>query len=382
MKYRKFGKLDWQASALGFGAMRLQIIDGNHGNVDEIAVIKMMRYAIDHGVNYIDSAHGYHRGNSEIVIGKALQDGYRSKVKVATKLPCHVVNSTADFDRCLEEQMERLQTKQIDFYLLHHLNRLVWPKMVKLGIFKWADKAIADGRIAHFGFSFHDHYDLFKEIVDSYDNWTVAQIQYNFMDEEFQAGTRGLQYAYEKDLAVVIMEPLRGGRLTVPPENVAKIWEEAKIQRTPQEWGLRWVWNHPEVSVVLSGMSKMEQVVENVAFAAHSQPHNLTAEDLALIARVRDTYRAMGPIDCTGCRYCMPCPNGVEIPRIFGWYNEAVIHNSPQRLRSYYNDPNMLDKSERVENCIKCEICVEKCPQNLPIPELLDKAHAFLTAKG
>jgi hypothetical protein len=377
MKYRKFGKLDWQASALGFGAMRLPVTDSDHSHVDETEVIKMMHYAFDHGVNYVDSAYGYHRGNSENVIGKALQDGYRSKVKIATKLPCHLVNSTADFDRDLNEQLKRLQTEQIDFYLLHHLNRLVWPKMVKLGILQWADKAIADGRIAYFGFSFHDNYDLCKEIIDAYDNWTVCQIQYNF-----QAGTKGLKYAHEKGLAVVVMEPLRGGRLTVPPENIQKIWATAKTQRTPQEWGLRWVWNHPEVSVVLSGMSKMEQVIENVAFAEHSQPYNLTADELKLIERVRDTYRSLGPIDCTGCRYCMPCPNGVDIPRIFGWYNEALVYSSPQRLRMYYKDPNMILQGERVENCIKCEICMEKCPQNLQIPELLESAHTFLTEKG
>ena len=382
MKYRKFGKLDWQASALGFGAMRLPVTDSDHSHVDETEVIKMMHYAFDHGVNYVDSAYGYHRGNSENVIGKALQDGYRSKVKIATKLPCHLVNSTADFDRDLNEQLKRLQTEQIDFYLLHHLNRLVWPKMVKLGILQWADKAIADGRIAYFGFSFHDNYDLCKEIIDAYDNWTVCQIQYNYMDENFQAGTKGLKYADEKGLAVVVMEPLRGGRLTVPPENIQKIWATAKTQRTPQEWGLRWVWNHPEVSVVLSGMSKMEQVIENVAFAEHSQPYNLTADELKLIERVRDTYRSLGPIDCTGCRYCMPCPNGVDIPRIFGWYNEALVYSSPQRLRMYYKDPNMILQEERVENCIKCEICMEKCPQNLQIPELLESAHAFLTEKA
>ena len=382
MKYRKFGKLDWKVSALGFGAMRLPVLNEEHSNINEPEAIKMLRYAIDHGVNYIDSAYFYHRGNSEVVVGKALKDGYREKVKIATKLPCGDVKSPADFDRLLNEQLKRLQTEQIDFYLLHHLNRLVWPKMVKLGIFKWADKAIADGRIAHFGFSYHDNYDLFQEIVDSYDNWTVAQIQYNYMDENYQAGTRGLQYAHEKGLAVVVMEPLRGGRLTAPPENVAAIWAEAKQTHTPQEWGLRWVWNHPEVSVVLSGMSNMEQVVENVAFAVHSQPHNLTPDELALVERVRDTYRSMGPIDCTGCRYCMPCPNGVDIPRIFGWYNEAVIHNSPQRLRMYYKDPNMMIPEEGAENCIKCEICVEKCPQNLRIPELLEKSHAFLTEKG
>jgi hypothetical protein len=381
MKYRKFGKLDWQASALGFGAMRLPVLNGNPSQVDEAQVIKMIRYAVDHGVNYIDSAYGYHRGNSEIVIGKALQDGYREKMRIATKLPCHDANSPKDFDRILNDQLKKLKTDKIDFYLLHHLNRLVWPKMRDMGILKWADNAIADGRIGYFGFSYHDNFETLKEIINAYDNWTVCQIQYNYMDEDVQAGTRGLEYAYKKDLAVVVMEPIKGGRIAVPPEKVAKIWTQATVQRTPQEWALRWVWNHPEVSVVLSGMSKFEQVVENVAFAEYSQPHNLTKDELTLIGQVRDTYRSLGPVSCTACGYCTPCPNGVEIPRILEFYNEAILFNDSDRRRRMYTDHHMLKDEQLADKCIKCEICLEKCPQKLPIPDLLEKAHAYLTMK-
>jgi predicted aldo/keto reductase-like oxidoreductase len=381
MKYRKFGKLDWQASALGFGAMRLPVLNGNPSQVDEAQVIKMIRYAVDHGVNYIDSAYGYHRGNSEIVIGKALQDGYREKMRIATKLPCHDANSPEDFDRILNDQLKKLKTDKIDFYLLHHLNRLVWPKMRDMGILKWADNAIADGRIGYFGFSYHDNFETLKEIINAYDNWTVCQIQYNYMDEDVQAGTRGLEYAYKKDLAVVVMEPIKGGRIAVPPEKVAKIWTQATVQRTPQEWALRWVWNHPEVSVVLSGMSKFEQVVENVAFAEYSQPHNLTKDELTLIGQVRDTYRSLGPVSCTACGYCTPCPNGVEIPRILEFYNEAILFNDSDRRRRMYTDHHMLKDEQLADKCIKCEICLEKCPQKLPIPDLLEKAHAYLTMK-
>jgi predicted aldo/keto reductase-like oxidoreductase len=381
MKYRKFGKLDWKASSLGFGTMRLPVINNDHSNIDESEAIRMMHYAFDHGVNYVDSAYGYHKGNSEVVIGIALKDGYRKKVRVATKIQARDTNSPEDFDRLLNEQLKRLQTDKIDFYLLQHLNRVNWPKMRNLGVLKWADRAIADGRIGYFGFSFHDTSELLQEIIDAYDNWTLCQIQYNYMDEEFRAGTRGLDYAHKKGLAVVVMEPLRGGRLTRPPEQVAGIWANATVQRTPQEWGLRWVWNHPEVTVVLSGMSTMEQVVENVAAAERSSPHNLTVDELALIGRVRDAYRSLGPTSCTACRYCMPCPNGVDIPRVFGYYNEAVIYSSPSRLRTYYRDPDMIKEEERADKCIKCEQCIEKCPQKLPIPELLEKAHAFLTEK-
>ena len=380
MKYRKFGKLDWKASALGFGTMRLPVLGNDWGNIDEPEVMRMLRYAFDHGVNYVDSAYGYHRGKSDEVIGKVLKEGYRGKVRVATKLPCPEVTSSADFDRCLNEQLKKLQTDRIDFYLLHHLNRVTWPKVRNLGILKWADSAIADGRIGYFGFSFHDTYELFKEIIDSYD-WTLCQIQYNYMDEELQAGTRGLKYAHQKGLAVIVMEPIRGGRLANPPQKVAGLWTNAPEQRTPQEWALRWVWNHPEVTVVLSGMSKMEHVVENVASAEHSQPHNLTAAELALIGQVRDAYHSLGPVSCTGCKYCMPCPNGVDIPGVFNFYNEAMIYGDASRPRKEYVRTEMFKKEQRADNCIKCEQCVEKCPQKIPVPEMLEKAHAFLTAK-
>ena len=380
MKYRKFGKLDWQVSALGFGTMRLPVINGDQGNVNEPDTIRMIRYAIDHGVNYIDSAYGYHHGKSDVVIGKALQDGYGKNVRVATKLPCPEISSADDFDRCLNEQLKKLHTERIDFYLLHHLNRVNWPKVRDLGVLKWADGAIADGRIGYFGFSYHDSFELLKEILDSYDNWTVCQIQYNYMDEDFQAGTRGLEYAHNKGLAVVVMEPIRGGRLVRPPDKVTKVWAEAPVPKTPPEWALRWVWNHPEVSVVLSGMNKMEQVIENIAAAEHSQPHNLTTDELALIGKVRDTYRSLGPASCTGCKYCMPCPNGVDIPGVLNFYNEAMIYSDANRPRREYRRTEMFKEEQRGDKCIKCEICMDKCPQKLPIPELLEKAHAFLMA--
>jgi len=384
MKYRKFGKLDWKVSALGFGGMRFPVLNNDFSNINEPEAIRMMRYAFDHGVNYVDSAYGYHRGYSEVVIGKALQDGYREKVRVATKLPCNEVNEYEDFDRLLNEQTKRLQTDKIDFYLIHGLNRTAWPKVRDLGVIKWAEGALAEGRIGGLGFSFHDDYEVFKEIVDAYDNWTLCQIQYNYMDEAFQAGKRGLEYAHKKGLAVVVMEPLRAGRLARPPEKIAGFWASAPVQRTPQEWGLRWVWNHPEVTVVLSGMSTMQQVVENIGYAEHSQPHNLTADELALIGRARDAYLSLSQVSCTACRYCMPCPNGVDIPRIFELYNDAIMYNDTRHPRWAYkgNIPGILKEEARADKCIECGECVEKCPQKLPVPELLKKAHEYLSAKG
>jgi len=378
MQYRKFGRLDWQGSALGFGAMRLPQTDANPVNVDEPEAIRMIRYAIDHGVNYIDNGYVYHGGHGEVVVGKALQDGYRDKVKLATKLPPQLVSSFADCDNCLNEQLRRLQTDRLDFYLFHGLTKERWTGLRDLDVLRWAEGAQADGRIGYLGFSFHDDFSALKEIIDDYDKWTFCQIQYNYMDINYQAGTSGLKYAAEKGLAVVVMEPLRGGRLTKPPTSVADLWASTSHKRTPAGWGLLWVWNQPEVSLVLSGMSTMEQVIENVATADHSGPGILTADELTLIDRVREEYERLSPIPCTKCGYCLPCPSGVEIPTIFELYNEAVVYNEPRIARFRYRGPNGLKEEQRADQCTECEECVEACPQQIPIPEWLNKAHLLL----
>ena len=353
--------------------------DKNPANVDEAESIRLIRYAIDHGVNYVDTAYPYHAGRGEPTVGRALQDGYRDKVKLATKLPSWFIESPKDYDRYLNEQLERLLTDRIDFYLLHGLNREYWPKLRDLGVLRWAEAAMADGRIGYLGFSFHDDFEVFKEIVDAYDNWTLCQIQYNYMDIDYQAGTRGLKYAADKGLAVVIMEPLRGGQLSKqPPGQVAKLWAMARQKRTPAEWALLWVWNHPEVSVVLSGMSAMGHVVENLAIADRSGAGILTPDDLALIDRVREAYCQLSPIPCTNCGYCMPCPHGVEIPRIFELYNEAIIYDDPSTSRFLYRGSTGLKEEQRADQCVECGECVEACPQQIPIPEWLQKAHALL----
>jgi len=378
MQYRKFGKLGWKGSVLGFGAMRLPLNGKKPSDVNEPEATRMIRYAIDHGVNYVDTAYPYHEGQSERVVGRALKDGYREKVKLATKLPPWEVKSAADFDRILNEQLERLQTR-IDFYLLHALNSQSWPKIRDMGVLDWAERKIADGQIDYLGFSFHDEFDVFKEIVDAYDNWTFCQIQYNYLDIEYQAGRRGLEYAAGKGLAVVVMEPLRGGHLTKKPSGqVAKIWANATPKRTLAEWGLLWVWNHPEVPVALSGMSTMEQVVENVAVAERARAGTLTADELAIFERARQAYKELNPIPCTECGYCMPCSNGVEIPQIFQIYNEAIIHDDPQRGRMQYGG---LEEEERADQCTECRECTEACPQGIDIPEWLKKADALLKPK-
>ena len=379
MRYTRFGQLDWQASVLGFGAMRLPRIDDDAGRIDEPQAIQMMRYAIDHGVNYVDTAYGYHRGNSEGFVAKVLRDGYRERVKLATKLPCWLVKEAGDFDRYLNEQLERLDTAKVDLYLLHALNEKQWTTMRDLKVFDWAERAMADGRIGHLGFSFHDKVELFEEIIDSYDNWSLCQIQYNYMDEEHQAGTRGLKYAADKGLAVVVMEPVRGGRLAHNlPTEVLDLWKLAPTQRPPAEWALRWVWDHPEVSVVLSGMSTMGQVVENVATASASGPGTLTADEMELIGRVRDTYRELAPIPCTDCQYCLPCPNGVSIPRILALYNDTMMYHDCNRSRMQYS---LIAEGERADACIACGDCEAVCPQSIAIIDWLEKTHELLRAE-
>lgn len=379
MQYRTFGKLDWKPSALGFGAMRLPVIDNDPAKINESEATEMIRYAIDHGVNYIDTAYPYHGGQGESFVGRVLQGGYREKIKVATKLPSWFIKTSADFDRYFTEQLERLQTDHIDFYLLHGLNKDYWTNLRHLRVLEWAEHKMAKGHISHLGFSFHDSFDVFKGIVDVYDDWSFCQIQYNYMDVDYQAGERGLKYAADNGLAVVIMEPLRGGQLTKnPPLSVARLWATAPRKRTPADWGLQWVWNQPEVSVVLSGMSTMPHVAENIASADRSGVGTLTKDELALIGRVRDAYRKLTPIPCTNCRYCMPCPNGVNIPRILEIYNDAMMYNDDRAARIAYQ---WVEEKQRADLCIECRQCEDLCPQHLPVAEWLKKAHALLGGK-
>jgi predicted aldo/keto reductase-like oxidoreductase len=380
MKYRPFGKLDWQASALGFGAMRLPIVGGDPARIDEPEAAKMIEYAIDHGVNYLDNAYAYHRGNSETLVGKILQNEYRKKVRIATKMPCWLVNSQQDMDKYFDEQLRKLQVDYVDFYLFHGLNKERWRKLTDLEVLEWAEKRIHEGRIKHLGFSFHDTYQVFKEIVDSYDRWTMCQILYNYMDSDFQAGTRGLRYAASKGLAVVVMEPIAGGRLaTKPPDQVQAIWDSAEKRRKPAEWALQWVWNHPEVSVVLSGMSTMQQVVENVKSADRSGPRSLSRKELAIIKRAAHKYRKLGFVACSACRYCLPCPQGVNIPQIISLYNEFYMKDRSDEVRSKYWE--YVTPESQAKRCARCKQCESLCPQQLPVGDIMSRAAMIFEEK-
>jgi predicted aldo/keto reductase-like oxidoreductase len=378
MKYRSFGKLDWKPSALGFGCMRLPCSDTApmSQNIDEVEALKMIRLGIDSGINYVDTAYPYHNGNSELVLGKALQDGYRQKVKLATKSPVWLIQKPEDFDTYLNEQLKKLRTDHIDFYLLHALSDERWELVLKYKMLERAEAAIKDGRIGHLGFSFHDKAGAFPRIVDAYSGWTFCQIQYNYMDTDYQAGLKGLKYAASKGLAVIVMEPLRGGALANPPETVRAIFASSAQKRTPAEWALRWVWNQPEVSLLLSGMSAMPQVQENLRVAGDSGAGTLAAGDLELIARAKEKFEERTAIPCTRCGYCMPCPNGVNIPFNFELYNAAEMYEDVAAARFRYL--RFMGDGEKASACIGCRVCEEKCPQKIPISEWMPKAAAVL----
>jgi uncharacterized protein len=375
MQYRKMEKTDGKLSVLGFGCMRLPVLPDGHVDVPETTT--MIRYAVDHGMNYVDTAYPYHMGESEAAVGMALQDGYRERVQLATKLPPWLVKSREDMDRILAEQLKKLQTDHIDYYLIHALDRNSWPAMKALGVTKFLDAAKADGRIGHAGFSFHDDEALFEQIVDSY-AWDFCQIQYSFMDEAYQAGTQGLKYASSKGLGVVVMEPLRGGSLTKTIPEIERIWSESEKKRSPAAWALHWVWDHPEVTVVLSGMSAMGQVEENVAVADSAEAGAMTPQDLELVGRVRETYRRRMKVSCTACKYCMPCPNGVNIPGCFEQYNNASMYEAMENARFFYNYSVFLGANGRASRCVECGECMEKCPQQIPIPDVLKDVEALL----
>ncbi len=376
MLYRRFGKTNEMVSALGFGCMRLPLLPGGDpSKIDEKEAIKLIRYAIDKGVNYIDTAYPYHGtgmgkgGESEPLVAKALKDGYREKVKIATKLPSWLIKTREDMDRYLNEQLERLQIKTIDFYLVHSLNRTVWESVKKSGISEFLDQAIKDGRIKHAGFSFHEKHEYFNEIVDYYD-WSFCQIQYNYLDEDFQAGLEGLKYAAKKDLGIAIMEPLRGGKLAGKlPDDVQNIFDQAEVKRTPAEWALRWVWNHPEVSVVLSGMNTMEQLIENLKVAGEAKEDSLTKQEETIVNQVKTAFKQKTKVNCTGCNYCMPCPAGVNIPSCFNFYNNYHIFGKEEMYKR-------LTVEQRASSCAECGKCETHCPQGILIQQELKNVKA------
>jgi len=374
MLYRKLPKNGDELSILGFGCMRLPVREDY--SIDEERATTQLRSAIDRGVNYVDTAWPYHMGQSEPFVGRALAGGYRGKVNLATKLPSWLLETREDMDKYLNAQLEKLRTDHIDYYLVHALVGDLWDTVEKLGVADFLDAAKADGRIRYAGFSFHGASEDFNRIVDAYP-WDFCQIQYNFLDEKNQAGTAGLEYAASKGLGVIIMEPRRGGNLTRNvPGAVKEIWEEAATPRTPAEWALCWIWNHPEVTVVLSGMNDEAQIDENLRIAGRAYPDSLTYAELQLVKRVEKKYRELMKVGCTGCQYCMPCPSGVNIPMCFEEYNNLYMTGKPDEEKFMYaarlGGAVGTGEPEFASLCVQCGQCVEKCPQHIDIPAVLE----------
>jgi predicted aldo/keto reductase-like oxidoreductase len=374
-QHRTFPKIPGlDVSILGFGAMRLPTT-GAPPRIDEEAAARVLHAALARGVNYVDTAWPYHGGESERFVGRALKGGWREKVRLATKCPVWEVERPADWERLLDAQLEKLDTDRIDFYLLHALDGERWAQVQALGGLEALRRARDDGRIGHLGFSFHGPLDAFRQIVDGAD-WEFCQIQLNYLDERYQAGVEGMRHAASRGLGVIAMEPLRGGALTKAPPPVEAIWARAGRPWTPAGWALRWVWSHPEVITVLSGMNALEQVEENVAAACAAAP--LGPVDLAAVEEVKAFYRARMPVSCTTCGYCQPCPSGVAIPDVFAAWNAALMFESRTGPAFAYQH-FVVEAGGGAERCGACRDCVPRCPQGIPIPDKLEEAHRYLT---
>ncbi len=379
MKYRTIGKTGEKISLLGFGAMRLPVINGDNGKVDVAEAIRMIRSAIDQGVNYVDTAYVYHNGLSEVAVGKALKDGYRDKVFIADKLPIWLAKNEEDIERFFHTQLERLDVDCIDMYLIHSLESKSWKHTKKLNTIAHLEKKKAEGKIKYIGFSFHDEYEVFEEIINAY-SWDFCQIQLNYMDADFQAGVKGLKLAASRGIPVVIMEPLKGGKLTdVLPRSIKDYWSGAPVQRTPAEWALRWVADFPEVLTILSGMTAMEQVLENIRIMNDAEPNSLTEKEHEIIKNVADEYNKLIPYSCTACRYCMPCPVNINIPNIIERYNDYHVYEGNEKIKLDFN--LWVPVKGRPSVCKTCRSCEKHCPQHLPVSEIMEKAKTLFESK-
>lgn len=371
MKFRRFGKTDWECSVLGFGCMRLPTLDGKamSSQVDHRTVVRMIHSGIDSGINLIDTAYPYHQGQSEIIVGQALDHKYRNKVKLSTKCPTWLIQKPSDFDRYLEEQLIRLGTDHIDFYPFHGINEYLWNNIIRFDLLSAMEHAIQSGKIGSTAFSFHGPRELFNRILDYYANWAFCMIQLNYIDVDTQAGIGGLSEASARGIPVIVMEPLRGGKLALPPKQITETIKQSGIDKSPAELALQWVWNQPGVTSVLSGMRMENHIELNVRYADVISDKKLNDEERDVISRVRDIFNEIIPIKCTECNYCMPCPADVNIPKNLRIYNEYAAATSMKKIDMF----KFIKKDESAQQCISCGQCEKRCPQEVPIMEWMKK---------
>lgn len=373
MQYRYISKDKLKVSLLGLGCMRFPIINNDPSQIDREKAFEILDYALENGINYFDTAFPYHGGKSEELVGDFFEEYNRNQFYLATKSPVWLVEKHKDFMDYLDKQLVNLKTNYIDFYLLHSLNKKSFDKIKTLNFKRFIENAKRDKKINYIGFSFHDEYEVFKEIIDSYP-WDFCQIQLNYMDKYYQAGLKGLRYAESKGIDVVIMEPLKGGKLASAPKEINEIWGKSEIKRSNPEWALKYLYSLSGISVVLSGMSTLDQLKENIGLT--SKTDILGQEDLNLIEKAEKIYRSSTKVGCTSCNYCMPCPSGVEIPSIFELYNNKSIYGTINESKKSYKDFIATNKSAL--ECIECGLCEKACPQNLSIIALLRDAHVDL----
>ena len=370
MNYRKNKINGDELSILGFGCMRFP--------KDEKETEELILHAIENGVNYFDTAYIY--SNSEVTLGRILsRNNKRQDVKLATKIPPYFVKKYEDLDKILNQQLARLQTDYIDYYLIHMITDLgVWNRLVGLGIEKWIDEKKAEGKIKNIGYSYHGGRDEFVKICDAY-SWEFCLMQYNYLDENKQASKSGLKHAADKGMPVMIMEPQRGGMLANKlPKGAVEAFEKAHIKRSPAEWSFRWIWDQPEVTCVLSGMNGMDMLKENIAAASTAKVGDFTDDDFAVIAKAKSALEERIKVLCTGCGYCMPCPQGVDIPTCFSCYNALATEGRIGAFKGYFMQTSLKAKPQIASRCTKCGACEKRCPQNIEIRKELQNTKKAL----
>ena len=391
MQYRKMPKSEDSLSVLGYGCMRFRKKSGKSGGIfssfDEELAKEQVMYAIENGVNYLDTAWPYHAGASESFLGEHIlsDKAVRKKVYIATKLPCMMIYRKEKIEDIFEKQLQKLKVDYIDYYLMHSLDGPTWERMKRLDIVAFLEKIKREKKVRHVGFSFHGSHDEFIKISDDY-GWDFVQVQFNILDENFQAGIKGINHAAKKNMGVIVMEPLRGGSLVGEiPKEVKELYDGAPVKRSPADWALSWILSNPDITLVLSGMNETEHIKENIEIADKSRPGMLSGAELEIINRVRDKYLELMQVGCTGCGYCMPCPAGINIPDAFKYLNSYhMFKNGKSRLDyALYAGAKTEDgKPHWTTSCIDCGKCEKACPQNIEVRKEFEKVRRHMENAG